>query len=546
MRTYVLWCLTCLSVLAAQSALCQGVYTLVSVHPESGGAFGRDVAGAGNVNNDRYDDVIVGAAYEDGGDADAGRAYVFSGDGYGTLYTLTPLYPVPGGLFGLTVAAAGDVNHDGFGEVIVGAPFEHGGATCAGRAYVFDGATGDTLYTLTSPNAEPAGGFASWVRGAGDVNNDLTDDLILGAVFEDAGDADAGRAYVFNAATADTFFSLASPNPEPGGRFGCSVSGIGDLDGDEHDDVAVGATQEDVGIITNAGTAYVFGGSSGELMYGLVSPNPQSDGYFGHCISGIGDANNDGWGDIAVGAPGESVAGLTAAGRAYVFSGSGGGLLAALQSPNPESQGGFGVHVGAAGDVDGDGQTDVIVGAPGEDGQRVDAGRAYILRGDGGGLLCTLESQHPEPVGGFGISVSGIAHGGDNGVPDVAVGGWKEDGGLIDAGRAYAFTTLPAAMVLRGVLSGGSLHLVWTIYPACAEYWVYGAQNEAYFVPGSSPGYAHRLAQTPPGTCTWSSSNGIGDTDHNWTYLVIAVDAAEQELGRSNRFGEFDVSSAAR
>jgi hypothetical protein len=78
-----------------------------------------------------------------------------------------------------------------------------------------------------------------------------------------------------------------------------------------------------------------------------------------------------------------------------------------------------------------------------------------------------------------------------------------------------------------------------------ASYWVYGADNQAYFEPGFSPGYLYRLATLSPIATSWSSANGVGDPDHNWTYLVLAVDAGEQELIRSNRVGEFDFGTDA-
>jgi PKD repeat protein len=95
-------------------------------------------------------------------------------------------------------------------------------------------------------------------------------------------------------------------------------------------------------------------------------------------------------------------------------------------------------------------------------------------------------------------------------------------------------------MILAGSLVLGELQLQWTEHHAAAAYWMYGTDEEAYFEPGFAPGYEFRLAQLPPGTTTWSSSAGIAQPDSNWTYMVLAVDAAEQELCRSNRCGEHD------
>ena len=101
----------------------------------------------------------------------------------------------------------------------------------------------------------------------------------------------------------------------------------------------------------------------------------------------------------------------------------------------------------------------------------------------------------------------------------------------------------PHWMLLAGELEGGQLRLAWTSWPDCAAYWLYGATNLAYFDPGSAPGYQHRLAVLSPLFQTWSSAAGVGDPDHDWTYLVMAVDATEQEMCRSNRVGEQDFET---
>jgi hypothetical protein len=100
----------------------------------------------------------------------------------------------------------------------------------------------------------------------------------------------------------------------------------------------------------------------------------------------------------------------------------------------------------------------------------------------------------------------------------------------------------PSAMYLAGRLQAGQLRLTWNPWPNTAAYWVYGASNLTYFTPGLAPGYQHRLAVLSPLFQTWSSPNGIGDPNDNWTYLVLAVDASDQELIRSNRVGEWDFA----
>ncbi len=105
--------------------------------------------------------------------------------------------------------------------------------------------------------------------------------------------------------------------------------------------------------------------------------------------------------------------------------------------------------------------------------------------------------------------------------------------------------TVAEPVVLSGALVGGQLVLTWTAFPSASAYWVYGADNKAYFEPGMMFPYQYRLTVLPPGTTTWSCSSGIGDPDHNWTYLVMAVGGSMQELCRSNRLGERDFDTGA-
>ena len=103
----------------------------------------------------------------------------------------------------------------------------------------------------------------------------------------------------------------------------------------------------------------------------------------------------------------------------------------------------------------------------------------------------------------------------------------------------------PPVFELSGVLADGTLQLTWSTVTETQYYWLYGASNLPWFVPETWPGsgYAHRLAVLPSTTNTWSSPAGIGDPAVNWTYLVVAVDAVEQPVARSNRFGEQDFEA---
>jgi hypothetical protein len=221
------------------------------------------VAGAGDVNHDGYDDVIIGARTMDHGEINEGCAYVYLGSASGLAPT-----PVWRGesdqeeaRYGYSVASAGDVNGDGYDDVIVGAYTYENGEPQEGRAYVY-------LGSPTGPAAAPA-----WT-------------------------AESNQANAF---------------------FGCSVAGVGDVDGDGYDDVAVGAYAWD-GSAVDEGAVFLYKGS----RYGL-SHNPawtalggQAYAWFGCAVARAGDVNRDGFSDVVVGAH-KYDNGADNEGRAYVF-----------------------------------------------------------------------------------------------------------------------------------------------------------------------------------------------------------------------------------
>ncbi len=139
----------------------------------------------------------------------------------------------------------------------------------------------------------------------------------------------------------------------------------------------------------------------------------------------------------------------------------------------------------------------------------------------------------------FSVDVTGDGGFGAAGAKSVHARQWGQ------GGYVYAIETgfAPVPLVLTGSIVNGELRLEWTPYAAANAFWVYGAGNDAYFEPGLAPGYQHRLAVLSPLFRWWTSGNGVGDPSVNWTYLVMAVDAAEQTLATSNRYGEFDFDT---
>jgi predicted lipoprotein with Yx(FWY)xxD motif len=271
--------------------------------------FGSSVSGAGDVNNDGFDDLIVGARNDDNIGIDSGSARVLSGANGAILYTFNG--DSASDQFGSSVSGAGDVNNDGFADLIVGASGDDNNGSDSGSARVFSGATGAILSTFNGDSAGDSFGIS--VSGAGDVNNDGFDDLIVGAFRDDNNGSNSGSARVFSGATGAILYTFNGDSA--GDNFGRSVSGAGDVNNDGFDDLIVGAVLDDNNGDAS-GNARVFSGANGSILFS--SNGDSANDVFGTSVSGAGDVNNDGFDDLIVGAPFNDSSG-TSSGRVRVF-----------------------------------------------------------------------------------------------------------------------------------------------------------------------------------------------------------------------------------
>jgi len=435
---------------------------------QAGADFGWSVASAGDVNGDGRSDVIIGARRFDNVESNEGRAYVYLGTATGLAaspaWTAEPNQA--SAYFGGSVATAGDVNGDGYADVIVGAHMYDNGQADEGRAFVYlgSGAGPGASPAWTAEADQATAGFGTSVATAGDVNGDGYADVIVGAYAYDNDQLNEGRAFVYLGSAAGPAAGPAwtTESHQADALYGSSVAPAGDVNGDGYADVIVGASMYDNGE-TDEGRAFVYTGSAAGLG---ASPtwtfeSNQMSVYCGRSVATAGDVNGDGFSDVIVGGDRYDNTQVDE-GRAWVFLGSAAGTAATTDWTAESDQAGasFGVSVATAGDVNGDGYSDAIVGAYGYDNGQSDEGRAYLYLGSASGLAIapawTAEGNVNQAYFGMSVATAGDVNG--DGYADVVVGAPSYSNGQYSEGRVLVFlgsasglATSPAWAVEGGV-----------------------------------------------------------------------------------------------
>ena len=413
--------------------------------------FGSSVAAIGDLDRDGAQDLAVGASAADAENTpNSGAVHILYLNSDGTVKRTAEIgASAPNGprlarddFFGSSVAAIGDLDRDGVKDLAVGAFGDDEGAPGSGAVHILYLSSDGTVKRTAEIDASTPNGpqlarndfFGGSVAALGDVDLDGAPDIAVGAAGDDEGAQDAGAVHLLylnqdgtvkrtaeiNASTPD------GPRLEWHDNFGRSVAALGDIDRDGAPDIAVGSVGDVEGSNTAGAVHIVRLGTVTPLWGGAMNFFSELEGSgapdrFGSSVASIGDLDRDGVGDLAVGAPGDD-AGAQDAGAVHLLLLTSTGTAKRTYEIGASTQNGpqlgagaaFGSAVHSAGDLDGDGVADLLVGAPGAESAYV-----VLLNSDGSAKGTYLAD---------GATVAGLGLGGSDMFGSAAAAGLDTDG----------------------------------------------------------------------------------------------------------------------
>jgi hypothetical protein len=412
----------------------------------SGDRFGQWVAAAGDVDGDGYGDLLVGAPYHDNGDFRFGRAYLYRGGPAGIETTAAWVEEGEeiGYGFAGRIAGAGDVNGDGLDDVIVSG---------VSRAFVFLGSPAGLAVSpdWSSDPSDTAAGAGLSVAPAGDVDGDGFGDILIGSPGSSLGGDAPGKVFLFGGSPSGPASSPSwvAQGDQPGSAFGYAVAPAGDVDADGYDDVVIGEPGYDYPEPLdrpNAGKALVYRGSATGLGAepAWTSNLVNRFAFLGSAVAAAGDVNGDGHADVLIGGF-NGFGGEQGVAQVYLGSPSGVAAMPAWTAVGAHLLAHFGTCVSGAGDVDGDGFDDLLVGEPDFDRslEEESVGRGYLYRGSAAGPQSptSLILDGESSFEMLGQAVAGAGDVNGDGFADVVLGA-PTDGRA--PGRAFVYAGVPA------------------------------------------------------------------------------------------------------
>lgn len=459
-------------------------------------------SGSGDVDGDGCADLVVGARYDDATGHSSGSAFVFSGKSGALLHTFSGTSSYQ--LFGLAVGHAGDVDQDGYDDVLVGAYADNTqGYFKGGATKVFSGATGALIHAFFGESLQTELGWS--VAGAADVDGDGHPDILAGAP-DEVGASGSGSARLYSGATGQLRYKIWGAAPAT--VFGHSVTMLQDADGDGFADFAVSALAADSAAGVDSGSVTIYSGRDATVLHVITGESAQDN--FGVWAQHAGDVDGDGRSDIIVGAYHDDDGGVDA-GSALVFSTANGKLLRRHDGVLPGEH--FGHSVSGAGDVDGDGHADYLVGAPHASINGTESGRAVLFSGrDGTPLREFAGDSANDRLGG---SVSGSFDANGDGSPDFAMGAMGDDQGGAESGSLWIYSGCDDCTIHSyGLGCAGSLPGAPRLYVTGST--AAGGQVDVAITDGPPAGAAWLMVGTP------GSGTSIGG---GCTLLLAAVAA---------------------